>query len=413
VIFLLYVPLGDKVISLMKTNKEKLATGYLYYLFPFVFALKYNITPYSMLIGIFSLYLFILPLNTKKKLLYGYLLAIIGFLIHIHGVLLVIIIIGKTISYSMKNIEAKIKIEMYFFYFLVIIYLSLIAIYNSQFDIIHNFIVQNSFAKFSISKLLSTDGELMKLFIPKIHAGGLFRYWYLIQLFIFTGLCFICFYWIYKVFVRKTTKIGVTLALWIQFLFQSLTILTLSLVYGWGTQLWRINYFTTLISPFVLISTFKRKINNSNDKIFYLGIFMMLFFSPYVIYYQLDVIDDNQISAALWIDEEYKHQETPIVTFSDLEFSKIAYAYVENVNPIIWKGFWKSNNLSDYLNSNWAFRSFEKPYSMLLVISTESVAWELQFENVLIWDKISEIDNLSPILVWHKNNIWVYELSIL
>ncbi len=426
-VFLMYVPLGDKLIQQYKEWKLKVLVGFLYYSFPFVLAQKYNITPYSFLIGEISLIFYLFPLDSRKKKIIGLIISIIASLTHIHGIF-ALLVYGLLIISEKKNRHYKKRTKINFIIFSSLIFFYLIIVFF-KYQII-NLIkdhIKNNFGimlQFIIQSITRDGGYLSYLFIPKIAEGGIYAIWYIIQLIIFFSFLYIGTYYSLKFGCYKddksennfeTDKQRSLVRIYSIIIAEYSTWILIGLFYDYFSQLFRVLFFVMQIGFFVIIYALRNWIIKIHKSIIYVFIFILMFTSPLLIYNQYTPYSDSELELVSWINDYNNSTEYPVVILTHRHLYKLIWALGDNdLRVYDWpKTFW-SLNIQDYalFHLNEMSNETITEYSLLIVFSSRIIAYELQFNSINITTKMDELRYYYDWTFYSFQDNYIYEFLI-
>lgn len=435
-IFMLQIPLGDKLIKLSDNWKIKTLIGFSYYSFPLVLSQKFSTTPYSLLIGLVSLLLFLVPFETKKKKLAAIIISIVCIFVHIHGVIVFfIIILYLTTHLGKKSRKFKTILNFSVFSVILIPYF-LVLILQEQID---SYIRANLYGLEDYTtiqevfrSLTYKGGYLTVEVLPKILEGGGFAIWYIIQILIFIVIagCGIYFTIRRRYQVKKDKKTVDKLedkgenekeetkdlleaygSITAQF---SISIL-IGLFVGTNLHLFRLQYFTLLIGPFLFIYLLMKYIIRIPRYAFLTILFVYLSASPLIIYNQYTPYQESEFELIEWVNNYYYESNETVVVITHQHLFKLMWVLVnENVTCLQWGiNFWRFELLeNDVFFLKNQDNSSLAPYNILIVFSSRIIAQEYQFNNVTITSKIDDVRNYYNYIFHSFKDIYIYEINI-
>lgn len=398
----------------METHKHQkvILVGVLLFCFPFSGVMKFSLTPFALLISLFTLLIALSPYDSilsKSGALFCVLFASFS---HVHGLIFVPACFLLFFLFNVKknSLKAVTLIIVTTFSVYLLIYLG--NPYSNP--IIYNFlqmIFGNSLGIISYF-IGSSNGELERTFIPKITAGGIYGIWYLIQLILFF-LYFIAFiYKIYYYMIKYELKDDLTtyqqFELSISILGVYLSTLSFyGLFYGGVTEIWRLSYFTmilglliygnTLVNLYIAIFNSKRflkigfrlnvNIMRYKNMLAIISILVMVSSFPILAYYHYSPYNENEISAVEWLEDYINKEGNNIRFFSSQSFRKLFY------------GLTTLNNV--YSNFNNVMVNTPRN----LVWTAEYALWELQFHDKNITSLIKSWENDNLLREIYSNNM--------
>jgi len=421
-IFFLSVPLGNKLINMPKKFKNKLIIGIIYFCFPFVSGQKYNSTPYALLISIYSLFIFFLISKQKNYLYYCFFLAIVGSLVHIHGVFMFFLLLIPILRKRINNITRYYIYQFLLPLIFIIPYISILFSNNIYFrnESLYDYLMRfdNNLISYLLYTITKPGGFLSKDFLPKISSGGLFSVWYMIQFLLFLIFLILFLYILIKIikiitqkfyisqkYFSKKGEFNIFLEIF-SITYNIIILLIISLFFSYNFQLWRFMDILLFLELFLILNIEKveskdkkikkiiEKIKRIKIKYIYASIFIFLFISPLIIYYQFTPYNESEKEMVEWTKDYYLQSSDNIIIFTDGATYKLFWALAPELDEDLYeweRDFWLTQDISfiDYFKR----KIDQVNLTILLTITPRRIAWEAQFNNVNLVQRISLVIN--------------------
>ncbi|KKL95283.1 hypothetical protein LCGC14_1856180 [marine sediment metagenome] len=402
--FIVSIPLGNRLIKIPKDFKNKLTIGILYFWSgPIFSSQKLNSTPYALLISIYSLLIFFLLSEKRYKFCYSFFLAVIGSLVHIHGIFMFIILFSALVRKRFKDnkkyyISQILTSILYMIPFLMLVFSKDIIIKNhSLYE--YGIALDNKIITFVLYTLSKPGGYLSEFFLPKILPRDLFSLYYIGQLvlfFIFLILVFIKFFKViyqkvhisYTSFFDKTKDYDL-LPLISSISYHLIILMILGLFFSYNLQLWRFFDILILIGFLLLLYKFYPIIKKIKIRYIYILTFVFIVFSPIIAYNQYTPYNENEEKLVQWSLDYYEQSNESTYLFMDRTTYKLFWALAPELERDLyqWESyFWLTYNYSLYEYFDW-----QKDLNLLIILTPKNLAREAQFNNVNLTEKINQI----------------------
>lgn len=400
--YLLSIPLGDRIVRNTKEWNAKVLLGFLYYCFPFTFGignLKFISSPYTILIGLFSLLIFFYPFNNMKNIIMGLIISIIGVLMHIHGIIFFFILFIFVLYEGLKShkwvlkfvIEAIILVISVSFFIIVkspeLIY-SITDLLSLIFGANTSLILDRIVSWFS-----KDDGGFFgRLLLPKLESGGIFALWYLFQMFMYVGFVIFSIYNILKFLLKKddilypNNEIISFTTIYSYIIIILGMFFTIGLFYAFNLHFWRFMLFSIPISLYIIVQSLNFLISKFNKVIITAILFLILVISPLVICIHFTPYQENEIQLVDYIDYYSTTENFDLVVTSSRMYKLIWSEKSGSYDVRYWGNeLWSADNINAHIR--WL-----NVDNILFLITPEGLAYEYQFHNVNILEKIALID---------------------
>ncbi len=412
-------PLLVKFRNLVENKYKFFFVSIATFCFPFADRLWFGLTPYLFLTFLFATLISLYPFETKKSIIFALLITIIALSIHIHGFLFIPLFAFLYIDSHLDSNKKRI--------FLLGIFISIFFAAIAFLFLIYSIVEISELSPIYeiLFKLTRPIGDWALLYLPKISAGGLYLFWYLIQLlFVIAVLVSSCFL-IYHLCKEKNNLISIKERM--LFLFSSLSIF-FSVIFFWSLflsysiRLSRFYFFIIITGIYVLIETidlvffklnknerikpffnhFIRLYNKQGKKVkiyLFFGFFILILLIQFVAYYQFVPYNNYEIEAIEWIDDNIVMQDD-FALLTSLSFAKLCFGIKDIKKVVVWEHYWEKHvndtNLKILNITSKVFNYYhDTKLSHLLVPETE----------VILFYKITGINITVLTTAWTQANI--------
>lgn len=443
ILSVLQIPLIIKFVDIFKNKCTLSFVTVLTFAFPFAGRLWFGLTPYILLVLIFSSIIALYPYNKLWKFPFIVFLLFFAFGSHSHGILLIpftILLISFSIFKS-KVFNFGILVSsliVTFSFFFVIIEL------NNMSYFLYNFVEYQRVVRIFVMNFGEWDFTLHS----KIAQGGIGGFWYLMQIITLIIIAFCSFFNIVYITFNRHFSLSVLE----NNFFYSLSLLSIyllsislwSLFRSYGTQLFRIYYFIIIIGITVSFFTlriiysyikkirlkekiFTASIRNHNyftkfEKIFpscksilkFSLVLGLILLSQITVYFSYVPYSTRDYEAIYWVQDEVLTQNNNTNILASLDMAKLIYCLTYFQISTSWLGYWdihKNNyNVTELISSTILFNRYAGKFHDYLIVRDIDIVLEYQTYAInitMIIDAWIEASIIS--LVYENSEVKIYE----
>ena len=285
----------------------------------------------------------------------------------------------------------------------------------------NNFFEKRNFSKLlpyllpdiSILILLIISSYLSNLFLININSSDVVSAWRLGQL----SLSFIFILSLIFTFIkiiRQKKEISLPsffenkkdhnlLPLILSISYHLIVLLIFALFFNYNIQLWRLFDFLIPIGFFLLIYRLYPTIKKIKIKYIYITVLIFLSFTPLIVYYQYTPYNETE-EKLLEISKDYYSQSNEnLYLFTDRTTYKLFWALAPDLEEDLYqweRSFWLQDEISFY-----SYFNVQNNLTILLIITIRRIAWETQFNDVNLMEKVNQIiDEYSTEWIYVDNN---------